>query len=342
MNFFSAEWNNNLITVINGEGSYGVHLIVYEMPMKSGNPSGGDLETFYVSGSYSYLSDAKSKIKDLERTLKGENPIFYRDNVTVDYYSTSGYYDGSSYPMTFRGDVVKRIELPSDARYNPDEYIKPLDIVLEINRKMVHSCVYLGDKNVCHVIAPSGNAIVKMDSWSNFLSVISADKMLRYHPVIAFKKPNEIIEHIAKSVEGTSNYFVPGVKNSDGSFSLWKSSSGSGSNNCENFTNVCVLGLNFSELAARDRGSSDTTFNVSSRISETNSKLNALTYSYQQSSVDSRISDINNYKRWGNENRVARQIDREGIEMQNCIEVQPKSDYRLNSGIAGLFSNLFI
>jgi len=30
--FFSAYWNNNLMTVVNGDGSYGVWLIVYEMP----------------------------------------------------------------------------------------------------------------------------------------------------------------------------------------------------------------------------------------------------------------------------------------------------------------------
>jgi hypothetical protein len=147
-----------------------------------------------------------------------------------------------------------------------------------------------------------------------------------------------IIKHIAKSVEGTNNYFVPGVKNSDGSFSLRKS--GGSSNNCENFTNVCVLGLNFSELAARDKGSSNTTFNTSSCISETNGKIDGLTYSYQQSSVDSRISDTNRYKKQGNENRVARAIDREGIEMQNCIEVQPKSDYRLDDGVGLLISGL--
>ena len=339
MNFFSTEWNNNLLIVIDGEGSYGINLLVYEMPMEAtGNPSAGPLERFYISNC-SYFSDARDKIKQLEKTLKGDNPIFYRDYVTVDYDNKN--YDSSSYPMTFKGGVVERIKLPSDAKYNPDKYIKPLDIVLEVNRKMVHSCIYLGDKNVCHVIAPNRNAVVKMDSWSNFLSVISADKILRYHPVIAFKDPNIIIKHVAKSVEGTSNYFVPGVKNSDGSFSLWKSSSERSSNNCENFTNACVFGLNFSELAARDIGSSNTTFNVSSRINETNGELNKLSYG---DSVDSRINDIKSYKKRGNENRIARDIDREGIEMQNCIEVQPK-DYKIDSStteLANLLSKLFI
>jgi len=69
--------------------------------------------------------------------------------------------------------------------------------------------------------------------------------MLRYHPVIAFKKPEKIIEHIAKIFEGKDRYF--GVK---GDFEL----SGTQviqANNCECFVNRAVLGLNFSELATR-------------------------------------------------------------------------------------------
>ena len=325
MNFFSADWNNNLIAIINGEGSYGVNLLVYEMPMQStGNPSSGDLEKFYIDGGYSYLSSAKDKVKELEKTLKGDNPILYRNSITVDYYD----YGSSNYPMNFRGDVVKRIELPSDARYNPDKYVKPLDIVLVVNRKMVHACIYLGDKNVCHVLGEGGGR-VKIDSWSKFLSVIQSEKILRYHPVIAFKKPDVLIKHIAKSIEGTSNYFSAGTKrvSDDGSFSLYKGRENS-SNNCENFTNVCVLGINFSELAARKKGNSDATFNTQSSVNETTSKIDGLT-----SYTGNRISEIEGYKNKGNENRISKKVDREGIEMQNCIEVQPKGSYRLNSPV---------
>jgi len=68
-------------------------------------------------------------------------------------------------------------------------------------------------------------------------------------------------------VEGANNYFDAGVKSVGGGFSIWKDRGG-GSNNCENFTNVCVLGLNFSELSARNAGSSKTDFNVESCINE--------------------------------------------------------------------------
>jgi hypothetical protein len=55
--------------------------------------------------------------------------------------------------MTFKNGIVKRIELPrDDAISNPNNYIKPLDIVLAVNKEWVHSCVYLGDKKICHVL----------------------------------------------------------------------------------------------------------------------------------------------------------------------------------------------
>src|SRR2546421_1935266 len=119
------------------------------MPMKCGNRSSGSLSNFYINGGYSCLSDARNKVKELEINLKGENPIFYRDSITVNY-STD--YDSSSFPMTFQDGVVKRIELSDDARSNPDKHIKPLDIVLAVNRRMVHSCVYLGNRSICHVL----------------------------------------------------------------------------------------------------------------------------------------------------------------------------------------------
>jgi len=65
--------------------------------------------------------------------------------------------------------------------------------------------------------------------------------MLRYHPVIAFKKTNEIIEHIANCVEGQETYYSPRKKRD---FNIYD-------NNCENFTNRCVLGINFSQLTER-------------------------------------------------------------------------------------------
>jgi hypothetical protein len=54
--------------------------------------------------------------------------------------------------------------------------------------------------------------------------------MTRYHPVIAFKNPEDIIKHIAELI------------NQGDSFNI-------AYNNCEHFANKCVLGLDFSEHA---------------------------------------------------------------------------------------------
>jgi hypothetical protein len=140
------------------------------------------------------------------------------------------------------------------------------------------------------------------------------DKILRYHPVIPFKKSDDIIRHIAKAIEGTDNYFSPGVKTTSGSFSIYKNC-GEGSNNCENFVNVCVLGVNFSELAAR-RQSEDIIGNLiclGQQLFETSIQLDNLAH---ESSIVNRVREINGYK-----NSV---YYHQGIKMEARIEVQPK------------------
>jgi hypothetical protein len=80
INFFSTEWNNNLTAVIDGEGSYGINLLVYEMPMQAtGNPSSGNLEKFFVDSESSFY-EIRNKVNNLEKTLKGDNPILYKWN----------------------------------------------------------------------------------------------------------------------------------------------------------------------------------------------------------------------------------------------------------------------
>jgi len=122
-------------------------------------------------------------------------------------------------------------------------------------------------------------------------------------------------------------------------------------NNCENFTNVCVLGINFSELSARKEKIRTAAFDIKSCINETSKKLDELTDNY----ISDKINEIESYKRWGNWNRISRDIDREGIEMQNCIEVCPDPDFRIGidssvvvgsavgvASVASLLARMFI
>jgi len=339
MIFFSSIWNNNLLIIINSANE--VNFIVYEMPMKSsGDPAGGWLKKFLI-GNYSSNYIALNEVRELESKLKyNDNPILLLVKnhfssadlrstgieVTL-YFANVRYeknYDSIYYPMMFPFGI--RHELPFyDAKINPDQYIKPLDIVLITKREqeMVHACIYLGDKKVCHVLGEYGGT-VKIDDWDNFLEVIKThDKIIRYHPTIPFKRPEIIIRHIAKSLEGRSNYFNPGLKS--GSFRVWRNISGN-SNNCENFTNACVLGLNFSELDDRSNQEEEIMIGVEGSLQETTQKLdNLLTYY-----PSSRISEIEGYINRGNQNRISSYVDREGIQMNERIETQPNSDYRLN------------
>src|SRR5205085_12271601 len=95
--------------------------------------------------------------------------------------------------------------------------------------------------------------------------------MLRYHPVIAFKKTDEIIKHIANCVKGQETYYSREKKSR---FSI-------DDNNCENFTNRCVLGINFSQLAETKREKNKGTprkreLNVEEQLNKTKSDLDGV------------------------------------------------------------------
>ncbi|CAG8455464.1 12953_t:CDS:2 [Ambispora gerdemannii] len=80
--------------------------------------------------------------------------------------------------------------------------------------------------------------------------------MLRYHPVIAFKKTDEIIKHIANCAEGQETYYSEEKKRK---FDI-------DDNNCENFTNRCVLGNKY--------GTTRTTeLNIEEQLNNTKSDL---------------------------------------------------------------------
>lgn len=345
MIFFSAWWNNNLIIVVNGSGfpsgSHNLWLLVYEMPSQQ---MGEVLEKFKLSDSLFGVNvfEAQLKAYEMERKLNGENPILYKEPLGIEV-SYDDNYSSSNFPSYYSKDgEVKRIEVDFySAKSNPDAYFKPLDIVKIFTSRssstgtapyMVHSCVYLGNRKVAHVL--SGN-VVEIVSWDEFSSSLgSANKMLRYHPVIAFKKPEKIIEHIAKIIEGKDRYWalkmdynILDVKNEEREI-VRKA------NNCEHFVNRAVLGLNFSELSSRRaRGWSGSKFDsVSSQLSQNESTLGSLT-SY---TPYSKINEINGYRNQGISNSGQSSVMRDGVQMQERIEVKPVGWYDLRSG-GGIF-----
>jgi len=123
--------------------------------------------------------------------------------------------------------------------------------------------------------------------------------------VIAFKKSEKIIEHVAKCVEGKNNYYS--IKSE---FNVLDDGD-QRANNCECFVNRCVLGLNFSELADIRNGKSSREINTRQKLEETNYALDRLT-----SYPSYKIREIEGY---------TNVYHPQGIDMESYIEVQPKS-----------------
>jgi hypothetical protein len=91
---------------------------------------------------------------------------------------------------------------------SPDEYIKPLDIVWVVKKNVMsyyHVCVYLGNKQVCHI--SGNNEGAKIESWDKFIEnhVIvlpgGGGELIKFHPIIPFKNYREI----AKQIDWTVN-----------------------------------------------------------------------------------------------------------------------------------------
>jgi len=97
------------------------------------------------------------------------------------------------------------------ANFDPDDYLKPLDI---IKRKMkesggttYHYAIYLGNGKVANISVSDkddktfkdsfnikGRFGAKIDTWEHFLK--GETKVEIYHPFIPFKRPELILEHI--------------------------------------------------------------------------------------------------------------------------------------------------
>ncbi|CAG8684198.1 5399_t:CDS:2 [Ambispora leptoticha] len=241
------------------------------------------LETFEISNGYDRdsLKSAKDKAANLRHELNGENPM-----LAIISSLTLRFDEGYS----FEKAGVRKFDLPSDAINNPDQYIKPLDIVSRRigDSSLHHVAVYLGNRQVAHIYDPdssfssssSGNKARK-DSWSEFL-----------------------VSHIAKAI-------VEGYK--EGKYDVFEE-------NCEHFASEIVLGIDFSRQAeARkkaigmvaesllmndpqaplpyffpDPSSFTEEINLQSKINETNEKLDNLA-KHKTSAVENKVKEIKNH-----------------------------------------------
>src|SRR3954451_11389943 len=126
-------------------------------------------EVFCVDFTHRFVERAKNRAHEIREKLRNEeNPIRYVifKNLEVSYHDDyNSILFPASYGDVFSGKKILRVELPfREAKDDPDAYIKPLDIVKIFEKRlygsglapyMVHSCIYLGSRKICH--ARAGN-----------------------------------------------------------------------------------------------------------------------------------------------------------------------------------------
>src|SRR5947208_16651951 len=101
--------------------------------------------------SHNCLPNAQREAEQVRNKLKNHsNPILMIfSSLTLRF--NEGY--------SFEKAGVMKYDLPADAINNPDQYIRPLDIVKVEKRtwgtNYNHVCIYLGNGKVCHVWDPN-------------------------------------------------------------------------------------------------------------------------------------------------------------------------------------------
>lgn len=352
MLFFSAYWNNDLLTVINGEGNYGLHLLVYEFGSES-KPE--ILEVRWISD-YFDLEQAGKKSHEVREKLTGEMPILYKYSAIQLKYENN---------YNFPEVIVSEFNLPDSYLVNnPDKYFKPLDIVrvrTRVNgRDLNHAGIYLGNGKVCHVRANRNdfqsifrdveggvddnsysydnyylgtgdeNGWLEVVDLSNFNMVIGNNPhgLERLHSLIPYKNHEWVLQDMAKSLVGAKAYFSED-KRSKFKVGVYddKSRDNYGqSNNCQNYANLLIHGIDVSQHSERSKLEKNHPTakqvknfgNLECKIKESHCFFNSLT----QQSESETVSKLKKMINFSNHHQ--------GNEIEAKVEVRPKESYRMN------------
>ncbi|WNE40637.1 MAG: hypothetical protein mread185_000094 [Mycoplasmataceae bacterium] len=174
----------------------------------------GNNDNWVISYRPSYLSNIDSDVViqkssssnyEIERRLNSEHPIVAFEEDFLNY-------------LMIKWPYVFEKNLSSDAKYNPDKYLLPFDLVKRpIGWGKDHYAIYLGNEWVAHLTgkdsSSSGEGGTKFDTWGKFCNPDSSSSsssssssgsnggaITLYHPRIPFKRKSEIIRHTAKVV----------------------------------------------------------------------------------------------------------------------------------------------
>jgi hypothetical protein len=295
----------------------------------------------YVSGIENDVAIKKVNISasEVERKLNGDYPILAM--ISSENMSLPGSDVEFIIPsILIDWPFVYIDSLPSDAKYNPDKYILPLDIIKRKSDIGYHFAIYLGNEWVVHFTGKNSSSSqgegTKFDTWYTFCNSSgssgssrsfsssssssnseSGNKTItRYHPQIPFKSKDKIIRHIAKVVScGYGRY----------SYNFFL-------NNCEHLVNHCVFNLDsssqverssFTPVSAMSFLFKDTIFVPPlEKMENWSNYLDNLTssYSYEKGRIEQYIREADNNRSY---TRPKYQIEQE--KFQERIVVYPKN-----------------
>jgi hypothetical protein len=336
MIFFSAWWNNNLLIVVNettnkkDENEQNIYLLIHEMS------SGSNIEEIFEVRRINSFDRNNSwrvedRVKNLERTLKGDTPILYwKPTLMLKYGDEPEYKFAEIKVCTFK---YPNHELEKD----PDKYLKPFDIVKNYWQKdggeMLHSAIYLGNRKVCHARPKTyyneyrelGEGFIEIMEWNKYLQFKTGQlsQLVRFHPFIPYQNRDAVIKNLAKSIENYKEFYQ---KRSEGKFNIE-------TNNCEQFANMITYGVDISERAEAKKVQRKAkgckklwNFNLKNKIEENQKFFDDVTSSSPKAEIVQEIEKCVNSVHHS-----------EGIELTADvarIEVRPSITYRMTKQLS--------
>jgi len=198
------------------------------------------------------------------------------------------FFDGIGFIATgYEGKkAIRGFYLPDDAENNPEQYLKPLDIVeRSINKPdgYRHVGIYLGKGHVAHFYDSSPNkqenkarSKFRIDSWQEFLRYNpSGGKIVRNVIFVPYKKPKLVKEHIARVLSSEER--------GEGSYCLIF-------NNCQHAVNEILTGIKFSDEATKYK----VRRKIKEEIRKSNERFNNLTIN-DYNELDENHRKVNDY-----------------------------------------------
>jgi len=246
---FSTWWNKNLATVVSYyDGYYRVFLLVLDSENNS-------VKVFPESSSCSYWGDfSAGRFNQWKSASAAQNEA---DCIQSELTERGKYYENpillihprcDSY--TGFNDLISSPYVKIDYSASRSEF-KPLDIAWveksNMGYKYYHAGVYIGNGELIEYNNDEKfdnfltnfmkGGITRKVSWSKFLEG-QKGSIRRYHPIIPFKDYKEIIAQLVWAKDT----------------GFWRESYNLANRNCQHFSNMAVLGINYSQEVEDKKG----------------------------------------------------------------------------------------